>query len=92
MSSADHDAYQKLFGHEQAVVAAGASAVLDVRGMKGFVVVLNGGTATWQQCDEDGTVVPGSAPTAAESGTVVENPWPFVLVTATTAAAVVALI
>lgn len=73
-------------------VAAGATAVIDVSGMKGFAIVLNGGTATWQQCDADGTVVPGSAATAAESGTVVDNPWPFVLVAATTAAAVVALI
>jgi hypothetical protein len=82
---------QNLTGGQQ-TVAAGGTAVLDVRGAKGFVVHLNGGTATYQPCDKDGTVVPGSASTAVTSGALVEAEWSHYLVSATTAAAVACVV
>jgi hypothetical protein len=78
---------QNLTGGQQ-TVAAGGTAVLDVRGAKGFVVHLIGtGTATYQPCDKDGAVVPGSASTAVTTGALVEAAWSHYLVSAATAAA-----
>lgn len=88
----NQQASDRIFAHEPLDVAVGAPEVIDVRGLKGFAVILNGGTANWQPCDAAGVVIPGSAPTAAESGTVVENPWAFVLITAAVAACTVSLI
>jgi hypothetical protein len=77
-------------------VTAGDSDILDLRALAGedfpnaFVIYLNGGTATYQPCDLDGTVVPGSASADAVSGTLIPAQWPFYKVTATAAACVAA--
>jgi hypothetical protein len=83
--------HRKYFG-VQGSVAVGTPAVLDLRGAAGFTVYLNGGTATQQACDEDGTVVPGSASAAAANGGFVAADWPFVKITAATAACIAAVV
>jgi hypothetical protein len=65
-------------------IASGAFAVINLRPAVGvgqpnaFVIYLTGaGTATYQPCDMDGTVVPGSVAANAVNGNVVPASWPF---------------
>jgi hypothetical protein len=76
-------------------IASGATAIINLRPAVGvgqpnaFVIYLNGGTATYQPCDFEGTVVPGSSSVNAVSGEIVAAAWPFYKVVATGAACVV---
>lgn len=84
---------ERLFKRAQTSVAVGATgAVVDLRGMAGFVVFLSTGTATWQPCAADGTVVTGSSTTAVTSGLRVDAPWTHVKIVAAVAAAIVSAV
>jgi len=82
----------RLYNAEPDTVAEGTPLVLDLRGLAGFVVFLDGGTATWQECDASGTTVAGSSSNVVASGARVETPWAYVLITATTADCVVSTV
>ncbi len=76
----------KVFEDTQRTIASGASSVFDVRGRRGLVVHLNGGTATYQPCDAAGAVVPGSAAKSVTSGTLIDPDWTHFVVVASGAA------
>lgn len=84
--------------HRYVSVASGNISIVDLRAKAGdafpnaFVIYLNGGTATYQPCDSDGTVVPGSSSANAVSGALVPAEWPFYAIAASTAACVVAAV
>lgn len=75
-SATEQEALFRAFFREQETVAAGVSGtVLDARGSRGFVAILNGATATAQPSDAAGTVVPGSAAVALVDGALNEPNW-----------------
>lgn len=79
------------FRPEPITVTPGTPAVIDLGPAPyGFAVMLNGGTATYRQCDSAGTAVPGApAAVSATNAALVQRPWRWVLVTATTQPCVV---
>jgi hypothetical protein len=92
MSGQEQEALVRRFFNRPQTVAAAGTLVLDTRGCRGMTAILDDGTATYQACDEDGVVIDGSVEGDFTSETMVDVAWPFYLITATTAACVVATI
>lgn len=78
--------YAELFGRTQLEIATGEGTILDVRGSRGFVVILNGSTATKQPCNSAGEVVPGSASAAVVDSVLNDPNWSHFKVVRTGAA------
>ncbi|MCP1391890.1 MAG: hypothetical protein J5I35_03965, partial [Methanothrix harundinacea] len=52
---------EKILDQKPFSIEATESTILDLRGVKGFKIFLNGGTATIREVDESGANVPGSS-------------------------------
>lgn len=91
-SAKENEALSRVFYPEPVVVAAGSSAVIDVRGCAGLVAYSAGGTATAQPCDETGTALPGAAAAALTLGERLDALAPFYKVAATTQAVTVVVV
>lgn len=91
-SSQSSQALVQVFGQAQSTIAAGSNATLNVRGARGIMVYLNGGTATYQPCNDKGTVVPGSAASDVVGGVLIEANWSHYRITAAGATCTVCII
>lgn len=92
-----NDYLVKQFGNITATVAAGASLVVDARGMQVISVITAGGTANVSRVDTDtagadsgDTAANQSVSTATKLSITVD--WPFYRITATTASCRVACV
>lgn len=92
---------RRLHGGSQVTVPVDpAGVVFDVRGRRGLRVIVGttggatpvNGTATTQECDAAGNVVPNSAAVAVPAGGWVEARWTFYKVVAATAPSTVAVV